>query len=212
MSVKVKVCGIRTVAAGEVALDAGAWALGFIFHRPSPRFIEPEEAGAIVRSLPPEALTVGVFVDWPLGDLERAIEVSGVRGVQLHGQEDLRYVDSVRGGGVELVIKALRVGPSFSPPQVLDYPGCRILLDAFRPGVPGGTGTTADWTAAGEAARLAPIILAGGIGPDNVLEALRAVRPEGLDVSSGVESSPGMKDLVKIRRLFEVLREGAGGP
>ena len=142
------------------------------------------------------------------------VDATAIRGVQLHGGEDLAYARAVR---VDLVIKALRVGPGFSASRVLDYPGCQVLLDAYREGMPGGTGTTADWSVAREASTLVPILLAGGLGPDNVAAAIEAVRPSGLDVSSGVEASPGVKDAVKVRRLFEEIRRalgdgGAGSP
>lgn len=200
----VKVCGIRRYEDARLALDEGAWALGFVFHRPSPRYIDPAEAGAIVRRLPRETLAVGVFVDWAAEELREAVRAARLRGVQLHGREDLAYA---RATGCELVIKALRTSPDFRPSSVLEYPGCRILLDAFAPSAPGGTGTRADWTVARAAAALAPILLAGGIGPENAAEAARAVRPAGIDVSSGIEAAPGVKDPEKVRALFRALRD-----
>ena len=202
--IKVKVCGIRSVEDGRAALEAGAWALGFIFHKPSPRYIEPEDVAQIVQSLPEDTLTIGVFVDWPLDELNRAVKVAGIRGVQLHGREDPAYAGSVE---AERTIKAFRAGPDFRPGQVLEYPGCGVLLDAYHPSLPGGTGSTADWSVAREVARLTPLILAGGIDPDNALDAIRAVQPDALDVSTGVEVSPGVKDPEKIRRLFATLRD-----
>lgn len=201
---EVKVCGIRRYEDARLALDEGAWALGFVFHRPSPRYIDPAEAGEIVRRLPRDARTVGVFVDWPLDDLREALGVARLHGVQLHGGEDLAYA---RATGCELVIKALRTSADFRPDSVLEYPGCRILLDAYAPSAPGGTGTLADWTLARAAAALAPILLAGGIGPENAAEAVRAVQPAGIDVSSAVEAAPGVKDPERLRALFRALRD-----
>lgn len=200
----VKVCGIRRYEDARVALDEGAWALGFIFHAPSPRYLDPEAAWNIVRKLPREAVTVGVFVDWPLEELREAVRASGVRGVQLHGREDLAYAKAT---GCDLVIKAFRTSPDFEPRSALEYPGCKILIDAYDPQAAGGTGKRADWALARRAAELVPIILAGAIGPENAAEAALAVRPEGLDVSSGVESAPGVKDPEKIRSLFRALRD-----
>lgn len=199
---RVKICGIRDYETARVAIDAGAWALGFIFHRASPRYVAPERVGEIVARVPSDVLTVGVFVDWPLDDLNEVVRVTGLSSVQLHGGEDLAYVRGVR---VWRVIKALRVGPDFAPERVLDYPGSLVLLDAWHPELPGGTGLRADWGVAAAAARLAPLILAGGIAPENVGEAVRVVRPYGVDVSSGVESAPGVKDPELIRRLFAAL-------
>ncbi len=201
---KVKICGIRRYEDARAALDEGAWALGFVFHAPSPRYVDPEAAWDIVRRLPREAIAVGVFVDWPIEDLREAVRASGVRAVQLHGREDLAYAKAT---GCDLVIKALRTSRDFRPSSALEYPGCKILLDAHDPAAPGGTGRPADWALARAAAELVPILLAGGIGPENAAEAALAVRPEGLDVSSGVEYAPGVKDPDKIRALFRALRD-----
>jgi len=200
---KVKVCGIKSYEDACTALDAGAWALGFIFHPSSRRYLDPEEAGRIVRKLPREVLSVGVFVDFPLGDLQAFQKTAGIRGVQLHGSESPEYARAV---SADLVIKALRVGEGFDLDRLKTFPGCRILLDTFHPAAPGGTGKAFDWELARRAAQMAPIILAGGIGPGNVAEAIRKVRPDAIDVSSGVEISPGVKDGDKIRELFRAIR------
>ena len=204
---KVKICGIRRYEDARAALDEGAWALGFIFHPPSPRYISPDEAAAIVRSLPRDTLTVGVFVDDPIEELNSIVKCAGLKGAQLHGSEDLEYA---KGVSAELVIKALRVRPGFRPEEVLDFPGSRILLDTFHETLAGGTGKPLDWDFARRAARLAPIILAGGIDPRNIEAALEQVEPDAVDVSSGVEASPGVKDPVKIRSLFEAVRRYEG--
>lgn len=206
---KVKICGLRTLDDAEAALDLGAWALGFVFHRPSRRWIDPEAAAAIVKRLPREAITVGVFVDWPLDEVNRTVESVGLRGAQLHGDEDAAYVRGVR---ASLVIKALHVGVDFNVERVREFQGCRILLDTRHPAAPGGTGEVFDWSIARRAGDVAPVILAGGLRPENVEDALREARPDALDVSSGVESAPGVKDREKIRRLFEAIGrfEGLG--
>lgn len=202
---KVKICGIRDYETARVALDCGAWALGFVFHPPSPRFVEPDRVAEIIRRVPAGVLTVGVFVDWPLDSLNEAVRTAGLGAAQLHGSEDLAYARGVRAG---MVIKALRAEPGFDPRRVLDFPGCSILLDAYHPTLAGGTGIRVDWSLARRAAEHAPIILAGGLDPESVKEAILAVRPAAIDVSSGVESAPGAKDRQKIRRLFAEV-EGA---
>jgi len=199
---KVKICGIRRYEDAREALDAGAWALGFIFHKRSPRHVDPEEARRILERLPRGVLSIGVFVDRSVEEVNRTVEAVGLRGAQLHGKEDLAYAKQVKAA---VVIKSLRVGPAFRARQVLLYPGSRILLDTYRAGVAGGTGATLDWTVARKAADLVPIILAGGIGPENAAEAVAKVHPYALDVSSGVEASPGIKDREKIRELFRAL-------
>jgi len=201
---KVKICGVRSYEDARAALDAGAWALGFIFHRPAKRYIEPEAAARIVKRLPRDALPVGVFVDYPLDELNEVVDTVGLRGAQLHGDEDPPYADKVK---AEVVIKALRVGPDFDPGRVRDFPGQRILLDTFHPQAPGGTGRTFDWSLARRVGELTPVIVAGGIHPDNVVDSLRQAQPDAIDVSTGVEKAPGVKDPAKILRLFEAIRE-----
>lgn len=202
--VQVKVCGIRSYDDAQLALSEGAWALGFIFHPPSPRSIVPEEAAALIRRLPPETLTVGVFVDWALPDLNAVVADVGLRAVQLHGSEDLHYAEQVRS---EEVWRAFRTGPEFRLEDLRSYPTrFRVLLDAYRPDVPGGTGERCDWAAARQAQAERPIILAGGLDPDNVESALDQVRPAAIDLSSGLERAPGVKDPLKVRRLFQAVR------
>jgi phosphoribosylanthranilate isomerase len=204
---RVKICGITREADARAALAHGAWALGFIFHRPSPRSIEPEAARRIVQALPPEALTIGVFVDRPIEEVQAIVERVGLKGVQLHGAETPELAARIDAG---LVIKAFRVGAGFDPAAVDAYDCELILLDSFREGVAGGTGETFDWEAAKALAARRPLMLAGGIRPENAAAALRAVQPFGIDVSSGVEASPGVKDSEKLAALFASVR-GAGG-
>jgi phosphoribosylanthranilate isomerase len=202
--VKVKICGIRTLEDARAALDAGAWALGFVFHGASKRSIAPDAAAGIVRKLPAGTLTVGVFVDRPLEEVNAVVREVGLRAAQLHGNEDAEYASSVV---AETVIKAFRVGDGFDPEAIRGFPSCRVLLDAFHPRAPGGTGTTFDWRIARRAGEIAPVILAGGIHPGNVVEAIRGALPDAIDVSSGVESSPGVKDAGRIEQLFRAVRE-----
>ena len=200
---KLKVCGITSLADARVAIECGAEFLGFNFYGKSPRYIAPEAAQAIIQQLPAEIVTVGIFVNEAKpDDVLGLMNSSGVRMAQLHGDEDTDYCAAV---GRARVIKALRVGDDFDPQRVLDYPASAILLDAFDKNLYGGTGRTANWQVACEAAKLVKLFLAGGLSPENVAGAVTAVRPFAVDVNSGVECAPGIKDEGKLRALAMVM-------
>ncbi|MCZ6792068.1 MAG: phosphoribosylanthranilate isomerase [Planctomycetota bacterium] len=202
---KVKVCGVRRLEDGELAVDLGAWAVGFIFHPPSPRHVDPAEAAGIISRLGEDVLTVGVFVDRPVEEVHRIASELDLGAIQLHGGERPEYAAEVRAAGAWKgeIWKSLRVGPQFDEEGVGRYAAfARILLDTYRPEAPGGTGETFDWDVARRVQGQRPILLAGGLKPSNVEEALACVRPEGVDVSSGVEHRPGVKDPAKLRDLF----------
>ncbi|MBO0726261.1 MAG: phosphoribosylanthranilate isomerase, partial [Blastocatellia bacterium] len=172
MTVKLKVCGVTSLEDARAAIDCGAEFLGFNFYAKSPRYIEPPSARAIIERLPDDIICVGVFVNETRAeDVVEILRVSGARMAQLHGDESSDYCASV---GAERVIKALRVGDDFDARRVLDYPAAAILLDAYDAKLYGGTGMTANWTIAREAARLTKVFLAGGLSPDNIVEAIRA--------------------------------------
>jgi phosphoribosylanthranilate isomerase len=203
MKVKLKVCGITSLADAHSAIDSGAEYLGFNFYRPSPRYLEPVAAWAIIAQLPPGVTSVGVFVNEPEPEaVIQLMERSGVQLAQLHGDEDAEYCAEV---GAARVIKALRVREDFVVHDVLEYPASAILLDAYDKNLYGGTGKTANWEVAQQAARLATVFLAGGLAPENVVEAVRAVNPFAVDVNSGVESAPGRKDAAKLQALKQAL-------
>ncbi|MBN1444027.1 MAG: phosphoribosylanthranilate isomerase [Planctomycetes bacterium] len=205
----VKICGLQTVGDARLCADLGAWAVGFVFHRPSPRFIEPEEAGRVAERLGGGVLLAGVFVDWPLDRLNAVVAEVGLDAVQLHGDESPEYAAAVE---APEVWKAFRVREGFDPAAVDAYGCCRrILLDAYHPSRPGGTGATFDWEIARAVQKRRPVILAGGLSPANIADALRAVEPEAVDVSSGVELQPGVKDPRKLGELFRSIREIGGG-
>jgi phosphoribosylanthranilate isomerase len=201
--VKLKVCGITSYEDACAALDGGADYLGLNFYRPSPRYLTPAAAREIIKRLPPDVVTVGVFVNEPRpeGVLE-VLAASGAQLAQLHGDETADYCARV---GAGRVIKVLRVKDGFDPQRVLDFPAAAILLDTYDARLYGGTGRTTDWAVAGEAARLTKVFLAGGLSPENIAEAIRAVRPYAVDVNSGVESTPGRKDPVKLQMLKRAL-------
>lgn len=206
MTVKLKVCGVTSYEDACAAIDCGAEYLGFNFYPKSPRYIAPHSARAIIELLPDDIISVGVFVNEPRSeDVDEILRVSGARMAQLHGDESHAYCASV---GAERVIKALRVGDDFDARRVLDYPASAILLDAFDAKLYGGTGRTTNWTIAREAARLTKVFLAGGLSPENIVEAIRAVEPFAVDVNSGVESAPGRKDANKLHNLGQQMRSG----
>lgn len=199
---KVKICGVRRVEDALLAADLGASALGFVFWPGSPRFVDPYRVGPIVRALPPFVTTVGVFVDQPVEFVMGVAGLLNLGAIQLHGTEDLeRY----RRTSCRL-IKAVPVDGTFDPTRLDHMPAAvTILLDAHDPVKHGGTGRTIDWSQAAAAARTRRVILSGGLDADNVREAAERVRPYAVDVSSGVESSPGVKDPDKLRAFFAAL-------
>ena len=204
----VKICGITRPQDAERAAALGATALGFIFWPSSPRRIAPAAARAIARILPASVMKVGVFVDASADELARTLEEAGLDAVQLHGSES----PAVARGLEARVIKAIPLGSQDAEAQVAAWTGTTLLLDAHDPVRRGGTGRVVDWEQAARLARRHEVILAGGLNPDNVADAVRRVRPAGIDVSSGVEEAPGVKDLVKLAALFDALAGVEVGP
>ena len=199
---RVKVCGIRRRADAMLAVELGAAALGFVFWPRSPRAVTAEQVRDIADGLPAFVSRVGVFVNQPPAEVFDTAARAGLTGVQLHGDENAaEYADAPLP-----VIKALPVGKGFTLSAVQDVPArVTVLLDAHDPIRRGGTGRVIEWTVAAAAARLRPVILSGGLTPDNVRSATDAVRPYAVDVSSGVEAAPGIKDEVKLRAFFAAL-------
>lgn len=195
----VKICGITRPEDAEAAVARGASALGFVFWPGSPRYIDPYRAREIIARVPPFVTTVGVFVNQPEGEVNDVVSVARLGAVQLHGQEGPAYA----AGMGRPVIKAVsRLGPG----MVDIWPDhVTLLVDADDPVRHGGTGRRADWAAAALLSRRRRVVLAGGLDPSNVLAAVAEVRPFGIDVSSGVESRPGIKDPLKMTALFEAL-------
>jgi len=205
VATRVKICGITRLEDAQQAVDLGAAALGFNFYPPSPRYVEPAAARAIVNQLPPFVTAAGVFANE--ADAGRVISIAhdaGVTTVQLHGPgfPDLHELLSA----FTLVV-AVPVREGFKVEELGNLKPSAYLLDAFDPDRPGGTGKTFDWNAAREAKRYGPIILAGGLTPENVGRAVRVVRPFAVDVASGVESAPGIKDAAKLRAFFAAVAE-----
>lgn len=205
--VRIKVCGITNLGDALAAADAGADALGFNFYPTSPRYIEPEEAERIVAALPPFVTPVGVFVNESRYVIQAVATRCSIRTVQLHGDElpgDVAALAPLE------VIKAFLVGPRFRPQVVKNYKGCAaFLLDTEVHGHRGGTGKSFDWQAARRAKAYGRVILAGGLAPDNVEQAITTVRPFGVDVCTGVERAPGKKDPRRLREFIQRARLAA---
>jgi phosphoribosylanthranilate isomerase len=201
MATRVKICGITTWDDARLAIDLGASALGFNFYPPSPRSISPAEAWSIIRRLPPFVEAVGVFVNWPPLVVDAMARAVRLGAVQLHGAESPREVAEL--ARKRRVIKAVAVKRGFQPASLRKYRAAdAILLDGFARGLHGGTGHTLDWSLARAAGRYTRIILAGGLTPENIAEAIRVAQPYAVDVASGVEARPGRKDPAKLRALF----------
>lgn len=204
--VKVKVCGITNLEDARASVEAGAYALGFNFYPKSPRYIEPVHAAEIIEQLPESLLTVGVFVNEPDKEsLEAAARTARVVAVQLHGDETPSFCESLNRW---FVIKALRVHDEFEPVAASMFETEAILLDSFSNRVFGGSGKVFNWDVARRTSAFAKkLFLAGGLNATNVRVAIEAVRPFAVDVCSGVESSPGHKDLEKLSAFMNATRK-----
>jgi len=197
----VKICGITRLEDADAAVAAGADALGFVFWPKSPRFVDPEFAREISAGVPEAVRLIGVFVDQPAGQVNEIAERVGLTDVQLHGDESLEYVRQM----ARRVVKAVPMAPDATPVLQRWPDDVTVLLDVHDPVRKGGTGKIIDWVAASRMAKERQVILAGGLTPENVGDAISRVRPWGIDVSSGVETSPGIKDPMRLKALFEAV-------
>lgn len=199
---KVKICGLTRVSDALLASELGATAVGFIFWKQSPRYIEPTTARAIVEVLPPEVAPVGVFVDPSAEQVHEIVGTVGLSAVQLHGDETVEFCLSLP----YRVLKAVGVRGEATLDTALALPtGITVLLDAHDPVQKGGTGCTVDWSVAAAVATRRRVFLSGGVGPENVAEAIETVHPYGVDASSSVEVQPGVKDAGRLRAFFEAI-------
>ncbi|MDM1696396.1 phosphoribosylanthranilate isomerase [Thiopseudomonas alkaliphila] len=196
---RVKICGITGLEDALCAIEAGADALGFVFYEPSPRYISAEQAASIIAQLPPFVTCVGLFVNTPIAQVKSLALQIGLDLIQFHGDETAAACDGV---GLPY-IRALRMQPGQAIAQIAEsYQKARaILLDAWVPGIPGGTGETFDWAAIPPLTK--PLILAGGLTVDNVAQAVLQVRPYAVDVSGGVELRSGVKDQSKLKLFIQ---------
>lgn len=210
---RVKICGMTCLEDAHTAVSHGVDALGFIFYHKSPRCVELAVAKNIIESLPPFVDKVGVFVNASLDEVKEAATV-GLTSIQLHGDESPAYCAQLREMSIcSYIIKAFRVGSSslaadFSPyDQVVDA----YLLDTYVSGAKGGTGEVFDWSIIEKLTLQRPVLLAGGLAPDNIKEAIDSAKPYCLDINSGVEVSPGIKDPKKISQAMSIVRNVAAG-
>lgn len=205
---RIKICGITQPEQGKAIAELGATTLGFICVSASPRYVTCQQIRAVVEQLPENIERIGVFANATIAEICQIFVDSGLTGVQLHGDESPEFCSKLRQAlpNVE-IIKALRVKNSQALAQIDIYTNCvdTLLLDAYHPQQLGGTGKTLDWDTLAAFNPPIPWLLAGGLTPDNILNALSQVQPHGIDLSSGVESAPGDKDLQKVSRLFEQL-------
>jgi phosphoribosylanthranilate isomerase len=200
---KVKICGITNIDDALSAAELGADALGFIFVKSSPRHINPSAARKIIQALPPFVVPVGVVADMAYNDVLEIIDQTSIGCVQFHGDETPKQIVKYP----VPVYKSFRVDSSFNPEVLRRYKGSAYLLDTKISGELGGTGQTFNWEIAIKAKEYGRIILAGGLTPENIIEAVRTVQPYAVDVNSGVEESPGKKDRTKIKLLFKQLTQ-----
>ncbi|MCZ6778022.1 MAG: phosphoribosylanthranilate isomerase [Acidobacteria bacterium] len=203
MRTRVKVCGITRLEDATLACDLGADALGFIFAPESPRCIQISAAREIIRTLPPFVTPVAVVVNPKAEDLARLVAESGTRVIQFHGEEEPAFCRQMGSSWY----KAFRVGAGFRPEDVDLYDAPWCLLDGHVDGTRGGTGQTFDWSIAEAVRQQRRFILAGGIGPENIAEAVSRAAPDAIDLNSGVESEPGVKDAERLRAAFAALEE-----
>lgn len=203
---RIKICGITNTEDAFAAIACGADALGFVFYSKSPRSVKPETARSIISSLPPLVTTVGVFVDEDKANLEKIVSYTGLDIVQLHGSESPEYFNLSR-----KTIKAIRVKDLADLKQLNQYRAtAAFLLDTYSPESIGGTGHIFNWEIAVEAKKLGRVILAGGLTPDNIENAVKLVQPYAVDVASGVEGSiKGKKDLKKLKLFIERARKAS---
>lgn len=196
---RIKICGITSVADAELAQQAGADAIGLVFYGPSPRYVSNDQAKEIARAVGPFVTVVGLFVDAPMDFVHDVLADVSLHVLQFHGDESREYCESFQ----RPYIKAIRMRPDLNiDVAIATYPSAvAILLDAYRPGVPGGTGETFDWQRVPQHS-LTPIVLAGGLTLDNVAEAAATTRVYGVDVSGGVEATAGKKDPGKIKNFI----------
>jgi phosphoribosylanthranilate isomerase len=204
MMTRIKICGVTAPEDARLAAELGAFAVGMIFWKGSPRNVSIERARAVAAALPRGVDSVGVFVDEPPDAVKEVAQAVGLAAVQLHGHEDVHAysIDGCR------VLKAVAIGEEADVEQATALPSPVLpLLDAHDPVKRGGTGRTIDWVLAARVAAVRPIVLSGGLHAGNVADAIRAVRPYAVDVSSGVEYAPGRKDPARLRALFAAVRE-----
>jgi phosphoribosylanthranilate isomerase len=204
---KIKICGITNAADAGLCVECGVDALGFIFVERTPRYVTPDAAARIVATLPPFVTPVGVFWDHAPGHVKAVAEQCGLGALQFHGEEPPEDLQDYR----LPVIKTLKVAVAADLARMAGYRVAAFLLDSPSRWSEGEARPPIPWDVAADAARRHPVLLSAGLTPDNVAEAVRRVRPYGVDVNSGVEASPGRKDESRVRRFVTEARAAEGG-
>jgi len=205
MMMKIKICGITNSNDALACAAAGVDMIGLNFYEQSPRYIRPEQARAIARKLFLSTQAVGIFVNAPVEEVRRVAHDVGLRVVQLHGSESPEVCAELARDFE--IIKALRMDDRFDAQRASAYPRCTILLDTYDEEIAGGTGNVGDWELARTTKKFASrLILAGGLNPENVAQAFATVHPDGVDVCSGVETAPGVKDPGRIQQFVAAAR------
>jgi phosphoribosylanthranilate isomerase len=207
----VKICGITRLQDAELAAELGAWGIGFILWPKSARFADPGVAAGIARVMRRRLETVGVFVNQPLDEIAGLADVLGLTHIQLHGDEGPSFCAAVAQRTGAKIIKAARIAHASDLRDLDRFHTDYHLLDTGRKGEYGGTGETWDWSLLKQRRNKIPFLLAGGLNPGNVAEAIAATRPWAVDVSSGIESEPGVKDHAKMHALFDAVGVHVGG-
>jgi phosphoribosylanthranilate isomerase len=202
--VRIKICGITNLEDALLAAELGADALGFVFYPQSPRYVAPEAARQIIAQLPPLVTSVGVFVDEEAAVVQEVAARAGLDWLQVHGQESPAYCRSLG----RRVIKGFRIKDAGTLAELEPFRGAvqAFLLDTYKKGLVGGTGEIFDWGLAREAKHYGQIILAGGLTPENVAQAIAAAQPQAVDTASGTEAAPGQKDPAKLKAFFKAVR------
>ena len=200
--IPVKICGITNLKDAQMAISCGADALGFIFHNKSPRYILPETACQITDALKGKVSFIGVFVDETLNHIHTVAGEVGLDFIQLHGNESFEYCYDVQ----LPIIKVFRVTPNFDAEIMNNYDVHAFLFDTYEKNRPGGTGEAFKWDIIVDLQIDTPIILSGGLSIDNIEKGIETVSPSAVDVNSGVESKPGVKDEKKMISLFDILK------
>ena len=203
--IQIKICGVTNANDARACVELGADMIGFNFYRKSPRYIEPGDVRRILDALPAQICAVGVFVDADRAEIRKVAKTAGVRCVQLHGRTTPESCNEL--AEEFRVIRALSTDVRFEPQQTAAFPECDVLIDAYHPELRGGTGQTCDWSAARAAMRHTRfLILSGGLDAQNVGRAIAAVTPHAVDVCSGIESAPGVKNHDAIKDFIAAVR------
>ena len=201
-----KICGITSLKDAKIAVNYGASAIGLIFFQGSPRYVDPGKVKNWILDIPKNVKKVGVFVNEKIENIHSIVRDLNLDFIQLHGHESPDYCDQM----IKPVIKVFRVGDDFDSNVLKDYQVAAFLFDTYQKGRPGGTGENFNWDLIADLKTNAPIILSGGLNAGNILDGIKAVNPSAVDINSGVESTPGIKDEGKVENIFSKLENTKG--